>query len=283
MMPKLDGLALIEKIMAHRVPMTFIILSGYDKFEYAQRAIRFGVSEYLLKPVQMDQLHEALRQSGERFSEKGELNQILVTFQNLLDRFDPEDTARFYRKSLELFDRVLLMPRYDGPTKLNLLRLFEHKITASLRDMQSPLAPGPAIELSSEDDSVKQRLQGLLEEWVLRKNDYDKENHHLSMKKACDYIHANYRKDLSLTQMAKLTNMSISHFSLWFKKYAGKTLVQYIQEVRITKAKELLRDTSLKAYEIAEETGFSTQSYFVRVFKNTTGMPPSEYKKRIGS
>ncbi|MFD2330473.1 response regulator [Cohnella sp. GCM10020058] len=282
MMPQMDGLSLIAKIAEHHIPMTFIILSGYDNFEYAQRAIRYGVSEYLLKPVQMDQLHDALQRSGDKLGDNAELNRTMVGFQNLLDRYEAAESSAFYRKAGELFDRVLAMPRYDGALKLNLLRLFEHKLASLLRDMEVPVPEFAAIGRLSDHSLVKRHLLGLLELWVVSKKEDDRTSQQYAMQKACEYIGGNYNKDISLSQMARLTSMSISHFSLWFKKHTGKTLVQYIQEVRIEKAKELLRNTSLKAYEIAEETGFSTQSYFVRVFKGATGLSPGEYKKRIG-
>ncbi|MFB9279474.1 response regulator transcription factor [Cohnella cellulosilytica] len=281
MMPQMDGLALIERVVEQQIPMTFVILSGYDNFEYARRAIRYGVTEYLLKPVQMEQLHEALKRSAAQLGSNGELNRLLVGFRNLLDRFDPADSGLFYRKALQLIDQVLAMPRLDGPAKLNLLRLFEHRLLSLLRDLQAP-ASALDIGRSTDDPTIRRHLQTLLETWVLHKSESAAlDNHRTAMRKACEYIGQHYKKDISLTQMAAATHMSVSHFSLRFKEYTGKTLVQYIQETRIHKAKELLRDTSLKAYEIAEETGFSTHSYFVRVFKNTTGLSPGEYKKRI--
>ena len=57
------------------------------------------------------------------------------------------------------------------------------------------------------------------------------------------------------------------------------TFSAYIKKVRITKAKELLIGTSLKLYEIAEKVGYSDPKYFSRVFKETTGMLPAEYRK----
>ncbi|MCE5188413.1 MAG: response regulator [Eubacteriales bacterium] len=65
-MPGLDGLALVERIRAMGRSIPVIILSGYDEFDYARTALRFGVSEYLLKPLKDEELHDTLvRLSGD--------------------------------------------------------------------------------------------------------------------------------------------------------------------------------------------------------------------------
>lgn len=59
-MPEMDGLYLAQYIFEQELPMEVIIISGYNEFEYAKKAISFGVSNYLVKPVQKEELKEAL-------------------------------------------------------------------------------------------------------------------------------------------------------------------------------------------------------------------------------
>jgi two-component system response regulator YesN len=65
-MPEMDGLELIERAQQLEPSLQFIIVSGYDDFQYARRAIRFGVSDYLLKPVKPEELRDSLRRLGSR-------------------------------------------------------------------------------------------------------------------------------------------------------------------------------------------------------------------------
>ena len=71
----------------------------------------------------------------------------------------------------------------------------------------------------------------------------------------------------------------MSQFSALFKVSTGTTFVEYLNHIRIEKAKELLRTTDLRTYEIADRVGYTDPRYFTYVFKKLTGMTSSEYRK----
>lgn len=77
-------------------------------------------------------------------------------------------------------------------------------------------------------------------------------------------------------------HVSQCHLSSLFKKITDENLNEYITDVRLKHAKELLRNTTLKIYEIADKVGYSVDSqYFSTSFKSKTGMSPSEYRNNI--
>ncbi|MGG1513901.1 response regulator [Paenibacillus oryzisoli] len=281
MMPQMDGLSLIKKIQEHGIPMTYIIISGYDNFQYAQKAIDYGVSQYLLKPVDMDQLKEALRRSEQDMLNLREINQYMSRFQQLVNSYAeiaPQTTAR---KMSDLIDSVLNLRYLNPAAKVNLLRLFEWKLTSFVKEL-SPEVVVPSLQEDAVDTEILRYFNQLTLMFMMNASQQNAVTTNQLSKKVCEYIHAHYKKDISLTEMARFANMSISHFSSWFKRSTGRTLVQYIQEVRVDKAKELLLETQLKNYEIAEQVGFATQPYFIRVFKNAVGVSPNEFRKRMG-
>lgn len=97
---------------------------------------------------------------------------------------------------------------------------------------------------------------------------------------AIDYLKANYgNQDLSLNSICSYLNISTSHFSNIFKEAAGGTFTEVLTKIRIEKAKQLLKETSLRNYEIAEKVGFSDPHYFSIAFKKMTGKTPKEYAK----
>ena len=97
---------------------------------------------------------------------------------------------------------------------------------------------------------------------------------------AMDYIQKNYMEpDLSLNDVCSYLNISISYFSAIFKEMTGGTFVEYLSRTRMEKAKELLENTTLKNYEIAEKVGFSDPHYFGISFKKMTGKTPTEYAR----
>ena len=97
---------------------------------------------------------------------------------------------------------------------------------------------------------------------------------------AMDYLEKNYSDpNLNLNQICEFLNISTSRFSSMFKEATGKTFVEVLTNIRMERAKVLLRQTSLKNYEIAEKVGFSDPHYFSISFKKMTGQTPKEYAK----
>ena len=74
-MPGYDGIELIEKAKALNPRIDFIIISGYRHFNYAQKAIRFGVEDYLLKPLKALEINQTLRKMTEKYKERDRAKQ----------------------------------------------------------------------------------------------------------------------------------------------------------------------------------------------------------------
>lgn len=86
---------------------------------------------------------------------------------------------------------------------------------------------------------------------------------------------------LPITELAKHTPYSYSHLSMLFKKYTGKTIVAHLQELKLIRAKELLRNTDYTISEIIVELNYESQSNFTHTFKRFTGLSPSEFRKSL--
>lgn len=96
---------------------------------------------------------------------------------------------------------------------------------------------------------------------------------------ALDYIHRNYKEDLTLGKLASKLDISPIYLSQLFKKELNKTFLEYLTFYRIEEAKRLISNSNLTMYQIAEMTGFRTSQYFSYVFKRVTGMSPVEYRE----
>lgn len=97
---------------------------------------------------------------------------------------------------------------------------------------------------------------------------------------ALDYIEKNYQNsELTLQILCKYLSISPSYFSAVFKKETGETFVEVLTKKRMEVAKNLLKYTSLRNYEIAERVGFSDSHYFSQTFKKFVGKTPKEYAK----
>ncbi|OMF28163.1 MULTISPECIES: response regulator [unclassified Paenibacillus] len=280
MMPEMDGLELVRMISEHKIPMAIIILSGYENFQYAQKAISYGVNRYLLKPVNREDLKNALFEAMEKLTEIEKMNYYLMKIQTYFDTVNDLPDAEGIKRFLKLEEDIRSVKYLHYAAYLTLIRIIESKLSSLLSSIEAKHTTLSNFDGIPEQE-IRKHLSTLAELWFLHP-DRNKREFKYVIKSACDYIHCNYRDDLTLTQMAEYTNLSISHFSVQFKRYTGETLISYINRTRVEKAKELLRTTNDKLLFISEKVGFSSQPYFIRVFKSITGMLPNEYRKSWG-
>ena len=99
-------------------------------------------------------------------------------------------------------------------------------------------------------------------------------------KTAQEYIQENYRRDLSLDELSKELDISPYYFSKLFKEETGSNFVEYLTNLRMSRAKELLKDERCSMKEICLEVGYSDPNYFSRIFKKNFGVTPTEYRER---
>ena len=84
--------------------------------------------------------------------------------------------------------------------------------------------------------------------------------------------------NVNLSDIVSMLNISEEHFCRIFKDYTGFRPFEYINRLKIQKAKELLKNSELNIKDISFQTGFENHSYFSKLFKRYTGCTPSEYR-----
>jgi len=108
------------------------------------------------------------------------------------------------------------------------------------------------------------------------------DSHRGSIMKAIQYINENYTEDFSIDFIASKAMLSKSYFCYFFKNVTGKTFVEYLNGLRISKSMELLKQSHKKILDICYESGFKNISHFNRLFKQHTGLSPTAYRKLGG-
>ena len=96
---------------------------------------------------------------------------------------------------------------------------------------------------------------------------------------AKERIAAQLCEEFSVAALAEQMNVSVHYLAHLFKSFTGTTPVAFRNELKLTRAKQLLVESELSVSEIAAETGFSTAAYFTEVFTASESIPPSEYRK----
>lgn len=225
-MPGIDGLTMIAGMKSEFGHMQITILTGFRDFDYAQQAIRLGVTRFLLKPSKMDELEEAVRVMIENLEKQG-----ITGKEDGTDEGVGENT-----------------PKAEG--------------NREGEEGKEKAEPSEGKEGEETDSPASCFI----------------------VKNALAYIEENYREKLKLSDVADQIYVSQWHLSKLLNKHTGQNFSEILNTIRIEKAKELLKDPSLRIGDIAEEVGFLDVAHFSRVFKKQAGISANEYRNtKLGS
>ena len=307
-MPFMDGLEL-SRLVKKALPDTkIIILSGYNEFDYAKEAITIGISEYLLKPVTAASLTAVLRKVREEIREEKEKSRLLeryfVSYEQYNEFLDKTDYTGVNRKLIEDFLKLgsageegLFVDEYfaavgENNYKSLLLRQYMtidifycvQEFFKGLHVSTEELAPefGDIKYIPKIAGSVEETMHYLkkLFETALAERDKVSGNRYGSLiDTAKQYLKEHFESnEISLNMVAAEVGVSSSYFSSIFKQETGQSFVEYLTKLRIDKACELLRCTTLRSAEIGERVGYNDPHYFSATFKKVTGVSPKDYK-----
>ncbi len=104
-----------------------------------------------------------------------------------------------------------------------------------------------------------------------------------NMERVVQYIKTNYDRELRLEMLAQIFGYNSAYLGKVFHQYTGENFNNYLDNIRITEAKRLLKDEDYKVYEVAEMVGYRNINYFHNKFKKSTGMSPKNFKNQYGS
>ncbi len=266
-MPLMDGLTFIQKSREISHESRFIVLSGYNDFEYARTALRYEVRDYLLKP-----------------SSKAEIRDVLLRVMEEIQKAETESSA--LKERLDDYDLRL--------NQFHQLLLGDILLGKYADAEIAPLLSHHAISLPEQGEGFMicrdlEALYGFLLSSLMqyrnavtgKRNTAAIESVHSPIDRAIAYIDQNYYKELDLALLSQLVSMNSSYFSSQFKKKTGLSFSTYLQNVRLEKAKNMLLHSDQKLHEISAAIGIGNVKYFCRLFKNYTGVTPTEYKRQF--
>jgi len=120
-------------------------------------------------------------------------------------------------------------------------------------------------------------MDRILEPVVTCVNKRKNQEYEQLIEKVTDFISVHYHEDISLDQCAELCELSPQYLSKLFKRTMDISFIEYVTQIRVTRAKELLETTDLMVNEIADQVGYHPKN-FIRVFKKQVGVPPGQYR-----
>lgn len=127
-----------------------------------------------------------------------------------------------------------------------------------------------------ETASLFQRLIDKIGERVSAENGPKSSDH---MERICRFLEERYAEDVSLDSVAGHVGLNPAYVSRLIRRETGVTFTDYLSAIRLRQAKELLQKSSLKVEEVAQKSGFRSTNYFIKLFKNSFGCTPGEYRE----
>ena len=307
-MPFMDGLELSHLVKKILPNTKIIILSGYNEFEYAKEAITIGISEYLLNPVTAASLTAVLRKVKEEIREEKEKSRLLeryfVSYEKYNAFLDKTDYTGVDRKLIQDFLKLgsageegMFIDEYLAAVGENNYRSFllRQYMTIDIFFCVQEFLKGLSVcadEIPPELGDIKyipkivvseEQTVSYLKElfaFAISERDRVSGNRYGSLiDTAKQYLAEHFESnDVSLNTVAAQVGVSSSYFSSIFKQETGQSFVEYLTKLRIDKACELLRCTTLRTAEIGERVGYNDPHYFSATFKKVTGVSPKDYK-----
>ena len=195
-MGQMNGIEMIKRIRDNHPELPIVIISGYADFEYAKQALKYRVTDYILKPV-----------------DRVELAQILKRLKKEIDDV-----------KVEKKQKAAINQNID------------------------------VINAGREERQIIRKVKELVNE---------KLGDELSLQYIADQVHLNHQ-----------------YLSYLFKTETGCNFSDYVTNARMENAKKLLKETSLKIYEVANMCGYSNSKHFMLVFKQLVGITPTEYREK---
>jgi len=119
--------------------------------------------------------------------------------------------------------------------------------------------------------------------WCITSEAYNHDNKDETIDKLTaiyKYVHDNFSKDISLRDISGIAGLTPQSFCRFFKKRTGKHFFEYLNEVRISRACEMLIGSGAPVSEIAYYCGYNTISNFNKIFKESTGLTPGQFRDR---
>lgn len=294
-MPDMDGLELLERIHTVAPECCMIVMSGHDKFGYAQQAMRFGARDYLLKPIRREPLLERIEQCRRELRElrAQRAERVQLAWRAVMDGRE-QSALPLMQGVLPTMSRALLVALHargaDSPAEAELglpllfevcalddkTRLYTMRNATTLRCVAPP---GTALYWEPIGEHPGEALISLA-----RRMD-DAQSQGQALARVVRYIDQHCEEDLTLEKLAGMVHLHPNYLSSLFKRRMGSGLSKYLQRARIEKSKPLLRGAGLKVYEVASMCGFNDEQYFSRVFKNLCGESPQEFRdhQRVNS
>lgn len=307
-MPVMNGLQLIEHCTeVLNATCGFVVLSGHDDFPSARKALTCGVLDYWLKPIDVEEIHAALRKIHGEWSIRDEINSVdsppsaqlsSVAAWNVPEEGDPLFDAEDRLMSAIQKGVGAEIDEAVGRLCRQLNAVFEDDKEAGKAFLSNVWLEltwnaaagetmGIAVASSSSRDVSLQALPSSPDRWpaflvpLARKAAEQLARLRSGTGPAWEaarFVRAHYAVPLQLQSIARSLHFQPAYLGELFKRHTGISFLDYVHRTRIEASRKLLRRTDLKVADIARTVGYADPEQFAAKFKQWMNITPTQYK-----
>lgn len=281
----------LEVLSAQRVQaaadLLFLIANHVTKTGMITLQQRRAISEQQAKLGEEIRARKILEEAFKKIDNLSVRGYSLEKEQELVCQVRKGDKATAYRVLNEILAEIL--QRYSGDTKEVKARVLQLLVIISRAPVEGGVALKTLLPLNLqfvEEFTQLDTIEGLCH-WIVHvtqgfidsmEEGKDVRNSQV-VQKAGHYIRSNYRKKITVEDVAKAVYLSPCHISKIFKQELDCTIIEFLAKVRIEEAKKLLHDPKYSVIQVADDLGFKDPGYFTKVFKRNEGITPSQYRE----
>jgi len=286
-MPRMDGLELCRRLAEEEPDVQVVVISGYGDFEYAQKCVSYGVKQYLLKPVGVQDMRDTLakltnalgRKQSPYYLSVARLDEWVEQMEVAVWSLHSEELERLLERLESDYDFAQLTVSRQNEALQELYALLVKKLAH--RDVvphDKELRLGGIATSAGSFGRLAEAVRKIAADLKAKRKGKAKN----PVEAAKAFIDEHLSKEVSLEEVADVLGLNPSYFSQLFKQTTDETFVQYRTRRRMDKAKKLLEQPHYRITDISYEVGYADHPHFTKMFKKHTGYSPSEYRSMLG-
>jgi two-component system response regulator YesN len=299
-MPKMDGIALIEQLKSCRPQTVTVVLSCVNDMEVVRQALKFGGALDYIPKLSMtteelvDTINRAITYVHKNTTSiPTEKQKILPSFftleheENLRNAIEYGDAATLKQVTEHILKSAYSLKSFWKESREweEIFGVFSNIAKKYAIDANKFFSNYKTIRQVLEEAKSIDEVMGFLGEMAVgiktAVEQGRKENYDAAINKAILFVNNGYNQNIKLKDVAGHVNMSESYFSKYFKKIMKTNFIEYVNQIRVERAKELLARKRITIQEVSELMGYTNCSYFTQVFKEIEGITPKQYQKNM--
>jgi two-component system response regulator YesN len=306
-MPHLNGIELITTLRKENNDTPVIFISGYDDYSFIRSALKLDAVDYLLKPIKQEelnyQLSNCVKLLADRLDYKGDnkslelgfidavwANKFYVLRDNLESSLNSPDINIIKHKCNEIYQ--LIQKNMDEKLSKGNLVCIYYTLMNTLENfiLSRDFVPKEILKKNdtsfvfSRDSSPMEMMDFIQNLYCIaseQMQEYNRNRNRLDIGKIKKYLEEHYTEGITLEFTAAAYYVSKEYLSKAFKAATGKGFLEYLTELRMERAKELILDYKIPLKEVGEMVGYLDQAHFYKTFKRYFGKTPGEVRGLI--